>query len=40
VSRHEAQRLEDIRVACAVIREHLTHGDLGQGLSSTPSECG
>jgi uncharacterized protein with HEPN domain len=32
VSRHEAQRLEDIRVACAVIREHLTHGDLGQGL--------
>lgn len=26
------QRLEDIRAACAAIAEHLTHGDLGQGL--------
>jgi uncharacterized protein with HEPN domain len=30
--RHDAQRLEDIRAACAAIREHLTHGDLDQGL--------
>jgi hypothetical protein len=29
VSRHDKQRLEDIRAACAAIREHLTHGDLG-----------
>lgn len=32
MSRHDAQRLEDIRAACAAIREHLTHGDLDQGL--------
>jgi uncharacterized protein with HEPN domain len=32
VSRYDAQRLDDIRAACAAIRDHLTHGDLGQGL--------
>lgn len=32
MSRRDVQRLEDIRAACAAIREHLTHGDLHQGL--------
>lgn len=32
MSRRDVQRLEDIRAACAAIREHLTHGDLQQGL--------
>lgn len=32
MSRRDAQRMEDIRAACVAIREHLTHGDLGQGL--------
>jgi uncharacterized protein with HEPN domain len=32
VSRHDLQRLDDVRAACAAIAEHLTQGDLGQGL--------
>lgn len=32
MSRRDLQRLEDIGAACAAIAEHLTHGDLAQGL--------
>lgn len=32
MSRHDLQRLEDVRAACAAIAEHLTQGDLAQGL--------
>jgi uncharacterized protein with HEPN domain len=32
VSRYDVQRLDDIRAACAAIRDHLTHGELSEGL--------
>jgi uncharacterized protein with HEPN domain len=32
VSRYDGQRLVDIAAAIAAIREHLTHGDLSNGL--------
>ncbi|MDP9118350.1 MAG: DUF86 domain-containing protein [Actinomycetota bacterium] len=32
MSRQDSQRLEDVRAACAAIRDHVTHGDLSQGL--------
>jgi uncharacterized protein with HEPN domain len=32
VSRFDTQRLDDIRAACAAIRDDLTHGDLSQGM--------
>jgi uncharacterized protein with HEPN domain len=32
VSRYDGQRLEDIRAACTAIHDHLTRGDLSDGL--------
>lgn len=32
MSRYDVQRLDDIRAACAAIRDHLTHGELSEGL--------
>jgi uncharacterized protein with HEPN domain len=32
VSRHDRERLDDIRTACTAIRAHLLRGDLGDGL--------
>ncbi len=32
MSRYDAQRLDDIGAACLAIRDHLTHGDLTEGL--------
>ena len=32
MSRHDLQRLDDIHAACVAVSDHLTHGDLGQGL--------
>jgi hypothetical protein len=37
MSRHDAERLEDIVEAITAIRSHVGRGDLSDGLSSTLS---